>query len=79
MLRRVAEHYAGIKQKTEHKYRVLSEVQRLGYSVGFDVLYYAKSKRKSDIIEEIGEAEGKYIRNHLPPLNLQVPKEDNWR
>ena len=79
MLRRVAEHYVGIRLQTEHKYRLIAEAQRRGYAIDFDVLYYAKSKWKSDVVEEIGEAEGMFIRKYLPPLNQQIPKEGNWR
>jgi len=31
------------------------------------------------IEEEIGEKEGEFIRRHLPPLNYQIPKAENWR
>ena len=27
---------------------------------------------------EIGEKEGEYIRQYLPILNTQIPKEDDW-
>jgi hypothetical protein len=30
-------------------------------------------------MEEIGQKEGELIRQHLPPLNTQIPKETNWR
>jgi len=42
MLKRIAEHYVGIKNGSEAKYRILAEAQRKGHSVGFDVLYYAQ-------------------------------------
>lgn len=45
----------------------------------FDVLYYAKSQRYWDIVEEIGQKEGELIREYRPVLNTQIPKEDNWR
>ena len=32
-----------------------------------------------DSVEEIGEAEGFYIRQYLPALNTQIPKESDWR
>ena len=79
MLWRVAEHYVGIKLQTEHKYRLMAEAQRRGYTIKFDVLYYAKSKRKTAIIEEIGKAEGEYIRKYMPLLNTQIPHEENWK
>lgn len=41
MLKRVAAHYVGIKTGSEKKYRLLSEIQRNGHAVVFDVLYYA--------------------------------------
>lgn len=28
---------------------------------------------------EIGEKEGEYIRQYLPILNTQIPKEEDWR
>ena len=56
-----------------------SEAKRNGFIVRFDVLYYANSKYRKDIIEEIGEAEGKYIRALRPPLNYQIPKENKWK
>lgn len=80
MLWRVAEHYAAIKQrKQDHKYRLLAEAQRRGYTVKFDVLAYAYSVRKADIEEEIGKAEGMLIRQYKPVLNTQIPREENWR
>ena len=78
MLRRVAQHYAGIRMGTEKKYRILQEAQRKGRSINFDVLYYAKSKGSINRMAEIGEKEGEYIRQYLPILNTQIPKEDDW-
>lgn len=78
MLERVAQHYVGIKTCSERKYRILAEAQRKGHTVGFDVLYYAKRKRRDDISEEIGEKEGELIREHCPILNTQIPKAENW-
>lgn len=79
MLRRIAAHYAHIQMGTETKYRILSEAQRKGHSLGFDVLYYAKSKRYADKTTELGEKEGEYIRMYSPILNTQIPKEEDWR
>ena len=62
MLKRIAYHYVGIKTGSEKKYRLLSEIQRKGKTIDFDVLYYAKSKRTAVIREEIGRKEGEYIR-----------------
>jgi hypothetical protein len=62
MLQRIAEHYVGIKAGKEKKYRIMAEAQRKGYSINFDVLYYATARTPSAIIEEIGEKEGEYIR-----------------
>lgn len=45
----------------------------------FDVLYDAKSKSHNEIIQEIGEKEGEYIRKYRPPLNTQIPKAEDWR
>lgn len=68
-----------MKEGTERKYRILAEVQRKGHSIGFDVLYYAKEKQYHDIVEEIGEEEGAFIRQYRPILNTQVPKAEDWR
>lgn len=79
MLERISEHYVGIKRNAELKYRILSEVQRKGRAIEFDVLYYAKGGRYWEIVEEIGQKEGEYIRALRPMLNTQIPKADNWR
>ena len=79
MLKRVAQHYVGIKTQSERKYCILAEVQSRGYTIEFDVLYRAKEQNYDDIQEEIGQKEGEYIREYLPILNTQIPKEDNWR
>ena len=78
MLERVAQHFVGIKQGSERKYRILAEAQRKGQTVGFDVLYYAKSKNKQEMLSEIGEKEGELIREFHPILNTQIPKDENW-
>lgn len=78
MLLRIAEHYVGIKQESEKKYRILAELQRKGHTVCFDVLYYAQKTKKAEIEEEIGEKEGVFIRKHRPPLNTQIPKANDW-
>lgn len=78
MLNRIAQHYVGIKTCSERKYRILAEAQRKGHTVGFDVLYCAKSKRPDEINEEIGEKEGEMIREYHPILNTQIPKSPNW-
>lgn len=79
MLVRVAQHYVGIKCGNEKKYRILSEIQRKGYAIEFDVLYYASSAAYYRIVEEIGAKEGEFIRRYRPVLNTQIPKEENWR
>ena len=78
MLKRVAEHYVGIRIGSEKKYRLLSEIQRNGHPIEFDVLYYAQKKRASAIREEIGNKEGEYIRQFRPVLNTQIPKAEDW-
>lgn len=78
MLKRLAQHYVGIKTESERKYRILAEAQRRGYTVKFDVIYYAKSKWGNRLEEEIGQKEGELIREHMPLLNTQIPKENDW-
>ena len=79
MLRRIAEHYVGIKTGSEKKYRIIAEAQRKGHPITFDVLYYAKSKSIVNQLAEIGEKEGEYIRLHRPFLNTQIPKAEDWK
>lgn len=79
MLKRVAQHYVGIKTGSEKKYRLIAELAKKGYRVKFDVLYYAKCTTSSSIQEEIGQKEGEYIRQYRPILNTQIPKEEDWR
>ena len=62
MLKRVASHYVGIKTGSEKKYRLLSEIQRNGHQIEFDVLYYAQGEGAQAIREEIGNKEGELIR-----------------
>ena len=62
MLKRIAAHYVGIRTGSEKKYRLLSEIQRKGHDIDFDVLYHAQSKGYAAIREEIGSKEGEYIR-----------------
>ena len=78
MLRRIAQHYVGIKTRSERKYRVMAEAQEKGYNIDFDVLYYAKSKGKVNQFAEIGEQEGYFIRKYKPLLNSQIPDEKDW-
>ena len=79
MLERIAAHYVGIRNGLKPKYHILSQMQREGHPIGFDVLYYASSVQAADIVEEIGYMEGVYIRKYRPALNTQIPKEDDWR
>lgn len=79
ILMRMAQHYAQLAQGREHKYRILAEATRSGHKMCFTVLYRAKQTDYDAITEEIGNMEGRYIRLHRPPLNQQIPKEENWR
>ena len=79
MLYRLAEHFVGMKIPKEHKYRILAEAKRRGYRVNFDKIYDARSTLPSEVEEEIGQAEGEFIRRYRPPLNTQIPKESDWR
>lgn len=79
MLWRLAEHYVAFKNPESHKYRILAEAKRKGHCVCFDKIYDATSTVYSDMIEEIGETEGHFIRSYRPALNSQIPKESNWR
>ncbi len=79
MLWRLAQHYVAFKEQSGHKYKIFAEAKKKNHVVNYEVIYYAKSKWKKAIIEEIGEAEGRFIRQYMPPLNWQIPKKENWR
>ena len=79
MLKRVAQHYVGIKSQSELKYRILAEAQRKGHTINFDVLYYATGHVYNAVKDEIGTKEGEYIRKYKPALNTQIPKETDYR
>ncbi len=79
MLRRIAEHYVAIQQQKEKKYRILAEAHRKGHSINFDVLYHAHSATADETEEEIGRAEGEFIRKYKPLLNTQIPQADDWK
>lgn len=79
MLSRVAAHIGNIEDDKSHKYKVLAEAKAKGYDISFDVMYVSKKTDEEEIIEDIGYMEGVLIRNYMPPLNTQIPKEGNWR
>ncbi len=79
MLKRIAQHYVGIKKQHEPKYRILAEAQRKRHTINFDVLYYASTGGYFAIQDEIGTKEGEYIRKYKPVLNTQIPKKNDWR
>ena len=58
MLRRLAQHYVGIRTESERKYRILAEAKRHRHTVSFEVLYYAVELTPSLVDEEIGKKEG---------------------
>ena len=81
LLERIAEHIAEIQNINQHssnKYKVLAQAQRMGHKVSFDVLYYSPFTSGNEMIDDIGFNEGKYIREYLPFLNTQIPKQDNY-
>ena len=78
MLKRVAQHYVGIKSQSQLKYRILAEAQRKGHTINFDVLYYATESGYNAVKDEIGTKEGEYIREYKPALNTQIPKETDY-
>lgn len=79
MLKRVAQHYVGIRLRTKKKYCIMSDIQRQGHPITFGVLYYAKNTNYLAIDWEIGEKESEYIRELRPCLNTQIPKKENWQ
>ena len=85
MLLRLAQHifYTNNLNWTKtHKYRIFALAQLMGYNVRFDVLYTLPSSStsgKKNIDDILGEREAELINQHLPPLNYQIPKIDNYK
>ena len=79
MLWRLAEHYVAFRHPEGHKYQILAEAKRNGQAVCFDVLCYCSALNRSELLKELGETEGQFIRRYHPPLNTQIPKESDWR
>ncbi len=82
LLERVAEHIAEIRyvdKKSPNKYKVLAQAQRMGHQISFDVLYYSPFTSGNEMNDDIGFMEGKYIRQYLPFLNIQIPKENDYK
>lgn len=82
LLERVAEHIAEIQNIDQHssnKYKVIAQAQRTGHQITFDVLYYSPFTIGNDMLDDIGFNEGKYIREYLPFLNIQIPNENDYK
>ena len=78
MLHRMAQHLIEMKNPKETKYRLLAEAKAKHLRIQFSVLYYASDVHGDALDEELGKMEGIFIRQYLPPLNTQIPKEENW-
>lgn len=80
MLYRIATHMACIDcGDSGKKYQILATARDIYHlSIEYSVLYYSKEKSELRIDNDIGELEGIYIRQYLPCLNTQIPKEENW-
>lgn len=80
MLNRVVDHILEIGNPNvrEYKYEILREAKQKKHKIEFSVLYDAAETSPSEIEREICEKEGELIREHLPPLNYKIPKEENY-
>lgn len=81
MIHRVASHIAEIESERpqSNKYKVLHDAIENGYRVKFDVMYYSTYLLDEDIERDIGETEGKLIREYRPVLNYQIPREEDYK
>ena len=50
----------------------------MGHKVSFDILYYSPFTIGNEMLDDIGYREGEYIREYLPFLNTQIPKQENY-
>lgn len=64
---------------TAHKYKIINLAKFMGYEVSFNVISHCPYIPSTTGIDEwLGQEEGELIREYLPPLNYQIPKEDNY-
>ena len=69
---RIANHiYNTESGNKEHKYYIFRQALQTGHNIRFDKLQRCDNK------ENISDLEGYWIRHYLPPLNYQIPKEEN--
>jgi excinuclease UvrABC nuclease subunit len=61
-----------------HRYSVLHEAKKRGMDITFNILYIGHGETQKEIDDDIGFKEGELIRQHRPPLNIQIPKIDNY-
>lgn len=81
MLKRITEHILEIKREKPmgHKYEIFKQAMNEDVKITFDVIYRAVSSDTDELEKEIGEKEGFFIRQYLPVLNYQIPKEENYK
>lgn len=80
MLVRIANHINEMESNQKsNKYKVLRQARQQGHQINFDVVYYSPCLLEEDILEDIGNKEGEYIRQLRPCLNYQIPKAANYR
>lgn len=82
MLERIACHYLEITEGTNktNKYKVLHKAfNSEECHIEFDVLYNCRKKMKEAVEKEVGEAEAKFINQHMPVLNYQIPKVGDYK
>lgn len=76
---RIEQHLEKIRENDKsNKYQVLRKAKQKGYTIELYVLYKVPLYETNLVKELIGEKEGEYIREYMPPLNYQIPKEDDW-
>lgn len=77
MKQRIANHlfhinHPELKEGKAHKYEILRQAINNGHQINFNFL----ARNIKD--DELGWIEGELIRGYKPPLNYQIPREDNW-
>lgn len=74
MTERIAEHMYAIESNDPgHKYQVMKQALIAGYKVE------VKKIQRCDVKNNIGDLEGIWIRHYMPPLNYQIPKENDYQ
>ena len=75
ILHRIASHMfltQNLQFTKSHKYKIFNQCLQQGIDIQFDIMCQCADE------DELGYVEGRLIREHMPILNYQIPKPENY-